>query len=329
MTSSKVVAAFCVVFLAPAVAIAAGPSAQDLETARALYKEGKDLRAAGNLRGALDKLKAAHALGHTPITGIELARTEAQLALIVEAREVCLGIVRMPVEADESTRTVEARKEADKLAEELKPRIPSVRIHITSGEASHALPEALIVTVDGETVPPEALDQPRKIDPGHHVVTAHVEGGTTVSGAVDVIEGQTGAVTLAPPPAPITLKHEHDDKPRERHHARLNALSVLGIVVTGVGLLAGAAGGVAALNASDQVKSTCDTNKVCDAASWSVVSTGKVDAAISTIGFAVAGAGVVTLVIGLLTSGSNKETTQGVRIRPMIGIGQIGVGGAF
>ncbi len=322
MTSSKVAVAFFVAFLTPAIAMAAGPSAQDLETARALYKEGKDLRAAGNLRGALEKLKAAHALGHTPITGIELARTEAQLSLIVEAREVCLGIVRMPVEADESARTVEARKEADKLADELKPRIPSVRIHITSGEPP-------IVTVDGETVPAEALDQPRKIDPGHHVVTAHVEGGTTVSGAVDVIEGQTGAVTLAPPPAPVALKHPSDDKPRERHHARLNALSVLGIVVTGAGLLAGAAGGVAALNASDQVKRTCDTNKVCDATSWSVVSGGKVDAAISTIGFAVAGAGVVTLVIGLLTNGSNKETTQGVRIRPMIGIGQIGVGGAF
>ena len=38
----------------PALAQAHAPSAQELETARALYKEGKELRAQGNLRGARD-----------------------------------------------------------------------------------------------------------------------------------------------------------------------------------------------------------------------------------------------------------------------------------
>src|SRR5512143_1729383 len=115
MTSSKrIFAALLATALFAPAALAANPSAEDFATARALYKEGKDLRAAGDLKGALEKLKAAHALGHTPITGIELARTQVQLGLLVEARETCLGVARLAVESDETGRSADARKDAAK-----------------------------------------------------------------------------------------------------------------------------------------------------------------------------------------------------------------------
>src|SRR5690606_27203790 len=95
MTSSnaaRLVLAFgsFVALSAPATALAQR-TAQDIESARQLYNQGIELRDKGDLRGALDKLRAAHALGNTPITGIELCRTYAALRQPVEAREVCLG----------------------------------------------------------------------------------------------------------------------------------------------------------------------------------------------------------------------------------------------
>src|SRR5260221_7276029 len=118
MTSSEgaaLVLALAVTFGSPmALAQSHTPTAQELETARSLYKEGKALRARGDLRGALEKLRAAHALGNTPVTGIELARTYATAGKLVDAREVCLGIARTAVASDETEKSAEARAEAAK-----------------------------------------------------------------------------------------------------------------------------------------------------------------------------------------------------------------------
>src|SRR5258708_1177786 len=114
----------------PAYAQQHNASAQELETARTLYKEGKELRAKGDLPGALEKFQAAHALGNTPVTGIELARTYALVGQIVEARETCLYIARMPVAPDETEKSAEARADAAKLAEELRPRIPTLLVRV-------------------------------------------------------------------------------------------------------------------------------------------------------------------------------------------------------
>src|SRR4051812_9895793 len=95
----------CALTLATRTAYADGPTAADLESARALVKEGRALRASGDVRGALEKFKAGHALGQTPITALELARTYEMVGALVEAREVCLSVARMPVERDETERS--------------------------------------------------------------------------------------------------------------------------------------------------------------------------------------------------------------------------------
>src|SRR3954462_3241663 len=87
--------AICTLMMASASPAFAQRSAADIETARQLYNQGVDMRDKGDLRGALEKLKAAHALGNTPITGVELCKTHAALAQPVEAREVCLGVGRI------------------------------------------------------------------------------------------------------------------------------------------------------------------------------------------------------------------------------------------
>jgi hypothetical protein len=331
MTSSsrRLATAFALAFaMVSSEAFAGNPSAQDFATARVLYKEGKDLRAAGDLKGALDKLTAAHSLGHTPLTGIELARVQVQLGLLVEARETALGVGRLAVEPDETPRSAEARKDASKLAEELRPRIASLRVHVT-------VPTA-IVTIDGVQLQAVALGEARKVNPGHHVVTAHVEGGATVSSTTDVAEGQSSDVSLDPPPAPVVVI----EKPKEtvivtppppvtEKNSGLGGLVIAGISVTSAGLVIGAVGGLAAIFTKSDLTASCGTSGQCPQGVFGELDAARAEAVLSTVGFCVAGGGLVLLIVGLVTHTSPKESMRGLRILPDLGIDHVGVTGAF
>lgn len=333
MTSSRRV--FAVTALALTLAstsFAGNPSAEDFATARALYKEGKDLRAAGDLKGALEKLTAAHTLGHTPLTGIELARVQVQLGLLVEARETCLSVGRLAVEPDETARSADARKDAAKLAEELRPRIASLRVHVTARDA--------IVTIDGVRVPAVALGEARKVNPGHHVVTAQLEGGATASSTADIGEGQSSDVSLEPPAAPVVVVVE---KPKDTNvktppagtekKSGLGGLVIAGITVTSAGLVIGAVGGLAAIFTKNELEtaSACSPNTVCPVpqASFGELDAARVEAVLSTVGFCVAGGGLVLLIVGLVTHTSPKESMRGLRVLPDLGVNHFGVTGAF
>jgi hypothetical protein len=328
MTSSRrFLAALFALTLANA-ALAGNPSAEDFATARALYKEGKDLRAAGDLKGALEKLTAAHALGHTPLTGIELARVEVQLGLFVEAREVCLGVGRLAVESDETPRSAEARKDAAKLAEELRPRVASLRVHVTAPGA--------IVTIDGKAVPAVALGQAWTVNPGHHVVAAHVEGGATVSSSTDIDEGKSSDISLEPPPVPVVVEKIKEPlqpvSPLPEKKSGLSGLVIAGISVTSAGLLLGAVGGLAAILSRDDLASKCvtvGTTVQCNQPTFGELDGARVAAGLSTVGFCVAGGGLVLLIVGLVTHTTPKDSMRGLRILPDLGLNHFGVTGAF
>src|SRR5688572_1985882 len=170
MTSSNRRAVALCTFLLIALpgAAHAQRTASDLESARQLYNQGIELRDKGDLKGALDKFRAAHALGNTPLTGIELCRTYATLKMPVEAREVCLGVSRIPPLAQETQRSQEARAEAGKIAEAEKPKIGSVRVRLKNLQPGW---EPLVL-VDGAAIPAAALGEPRAINPGSHLITA-------------------------------------------------------------------------------------------------------------------------------------------------------------
>jgi hypothetical protein len=331
MTSSRRVCAAALFALTIAsTAIAGNPSAEDFATARALYKQGKDLRAAGDLKGALEKLTAAHALGHTPLTGIELARVEVQLGLFVEAREVCLGVGRLAVESDETPRSAEARKDAAKLAEELRPRVASLRVHVSA--------PAAIVTIDGKAIPAVALGQAWTVNPGHHVIAAHVEGGATVSSTTDIGEGQSSDVSLEPPAAPIVVEKPKETNllqpppPSTEKKSGLGGLVIAGISVTSAGLVLGAVGGLVAISSKDDLASKCVVLGgvyQCSQPAFGEIDGARVAAGLSTAGFCLAGGGLVLLIVGLVTHTSPSNSMRGLRILPDLGMNHVGVTGAF
>jgi hypothetical protein len=308
-------------------AYAAGPSAADLETARVLYKEGRDLRAKGDLKGAYTKLLAAHSLGHTPLTGLELAKVEVDLGMLVEAREVCLSIARMPVESDETKRSAEARDEAAKTAEALKPRIPAITIRITPVPTK----AELIVDVDGARVPAEALGEPRRVNPGDHQLHAHYAGGDTVSVTVTVREAETKEAALAPP-APLLVDAPPPPPPPPvvpppPRRAGVPALAVAGLVTASVGLVLGGAGGIAAIALKNQLK--CGGGTPCSGSDADTLDDANIAANVSNVGFVLAGVGAVLTVIGFVTAPSRTAPAAQRSITPDVGLGWLGVHGRF
>ncbi len=178
----------------------ASPTPADIESARALYVSGKELREAGDLRASLEKFKAAHALVPTPITALELAHAYVLLDKPLEARQLAMSVERLPVAPDESRKAAAARDEARALDAKLSAVIPSLVLVLKNHQGMSSR-----VLIDGEIVPTEALSVPRKVNPGHHVVVGQTEEGETTV-AIDLNEGESKNVVLdfehiAPRPA--------------------------------------------------------------------------------------------------------------------------------
>ncbi len=143
--------------LAVAGPAAADPSAADKETARALMATGRQDRASGDLQGALKAFIAADAIMRVPTTGLEVARSQIALGLLVEARDTALQVTRSPVTPHEPAPFKAARDAAAALSEDLSTRIPSLTITVTN------IPEGgtASITLDGTPLSVETLGSPR------------------------------------------------------------------------------------------------------------------------------------------------------------------------
>lgn len=342
------------IFLTGTFVLAAPASAQrsaaDIETARQLYNEGIELRDKGDTKGALEKLKAAHALGNTPITGLELCKMHATVGQPVEAREVCLGVGRLPPLAGETSRSQDARNEAAKVAEDMRPKIAVVRLHIT-GVPQGREP---IVTVDGAPVPLAALGEARAVNPGKHDVGARVGSGPETRSQFDLSPGESKDVTL-----PVTAIHEPSPAPtpgpgeayppgrgeRPPRKARSNALATVGFVTGGIGVGIGAIAGIVALSNKSDLERSC-TNKQCGVADHSALDSAKRWGNVSTTFFVIGAAGLVVGLVATLAAPKSvgqapapkalalgasapKKSSLIVTVTPDLGPGGVGIHGAF
>lgn len=314
-------------------------SATDIETARQLYNQGVELRDHGDMRGALEKLKAAHALGNTPITGVELCKTHAALAQPVEAREVCLGVGRIPPLAGETGRSQDARDEAARIAEDMRPKISIVRLHIM-GVPPGREP---IVMVDGAPVPLAALGEARAVNPGKHDVSARVGNGPETRSQVDLAPGESKDITLpvtapaqeAQPVQPYSPQGGERPPPR----VRSNGLQTAGLVLGGIGLGVGAVTGIVALSGKSDLDKKC-TDKICGVSDHDALDSAKRWGNVSTTFFIIGGVGALLALYATVnppkSSASTaaappprKADTRHVTVSPDFGPGGMGFHGAF
>jgi hypothetical protein len=320
--------------LAIAGAASAEPNAADKETARALMATGRQDRTKGDLEGALKAFTAADAIMRVPTTGLEVARSQVALGLLVEARDTALQVARLPVMPREPAPFRAARESAAALGEELLTRIPSLTITVKNA------PEGTTptVTVDGAELPAGTLGAPRTLDPGHHVVAAKA-GAEEAKQEVDLAEQETKSVALELPAqdAVATTAPAGDATHEEPQSGRSTASKVLlvgGFGAAGVGLIVGSITGALSLSKTSSVKSSgmC-AGSVCNPSEDGDLSSARTMATVSNVSFIIAGVGAVAGVVGLLTGHStaapSEEHAAGIRVVPTFGPGSIGLRGTF
>jgi hypothetical protein len=313
-------------------------TAADIESARQLFNQGIELRDKGDLKGALEKFRAAHALGNTPVTGVELCKVHAALGQPVEAREVCLGVGRIPPLPQETQRSHEARAEAARIAEAEKSKISALRLKVTGVPAGW---EPTVV-VDGVTVPPAALGQPRAVNPGMHTVSARVGSGVETKATLETREGETRDVELIvqPPPEgerPVPVLAGGSPPPHPEKKG--NPFATVSFVIGGVAALVGTGAGLAAMSAESDLQDKC-TNKQCGRELHGELESAKTWGNVSTTFFVVAGLAIGAGVVSTLAAPTSKSGALPPRtasapkpskptITPVLGPAGAGIHGSF
>jgi hypothetical protein len=304
-------------------AFAAEPTDADKATARALMNDGYDALERSDARLAVERFRAADALVHVPTTTFALARAEAMLGRLVEAHETLVRLSRMPSREGDSPEFALAQRQGETLRASLESRIPTVQVMI-SGATKDA---ALTVSFDGERIPNEALNMPRKVDPGVHTIAAQV-GGKVQEASVQVGERENKSVEIkfapsdaAPPPSPaIELRTTG---------SRVGVPTVIGVVVASLGVAAGATTGGLALAARNSAMDKGTAGGQCPPAAQSDCHRAKAFATASTVSFAVAGVGAIGALVSYLWLSPRSTAAVGGSMVPYIGLGTAGLQGHF
>ncbi|MGA2451384.1 MAG: hypothetical protein ABTD50_22230 [Polyangiaceae bacterium] len=326
--------------LQPAPLFAQEHAAVDIAQARELYNEGSKLRDKGDVAGSIEKFQAAYALAATPIIGLDLGKAYMGAGKLVDAREALLAVGRLPRQPQETARSLGARDQSVALAEKLRTRIPTLRVRITGVPAS-----TVAVTIDGAAVPVEALGGPRLLDPGAHQISARSTTGGTAATTVTLAEAESREIELklvfsgpAPASPPVSTSAPASSEPAPApatpaaatgSQSGLGPLVYIGFGVAAGGLIVGSVTGAMAMSKASSVSDAC-SGTTCPTSVDSDLQSGRTLGDVSTIAFAVAGAGAVAGVVGLvLAPHARSAGAAGFTWSPWVGVTNAGVRGTF
>ena len=297
----------------------AEPSAGDLATARSALKEGLALREKGDLVGALGRFTTAFDLVQTPVTGFELGKTHLLMGHVMQAHEMFQKIGRIPPVLEESERSAAARAEAIRLTADLEPRIPTLRLHVKLPPDATAT-----VRIDDDPIVLTGDVTPRAIDPGKHVVVARAGEGPEERVTIELAEGETKDIELAPQWIPP--KVPEGGKGQVVYLRQTNPLVFVGFIASSVTLTFTGVSAVLAVNAASRAHDGCGrdycpqfvrNSDITIMSSWIVATV------------IAGGATLVFFTLGVVSIG--KPTTERVvsEVKPYIGPGSAGLVGRF
>jgi hypothetical protein len=302
------------------------------QLARDLMKRASQLRAAHDFAGALHAFRAADDIMHVPTTGFEVARAEVQLGQLVLAHNTLEQVRMIPAPSDEPQAFKDAREYARLLEEEIRPRIPKIRLHVDAG-GGHGSGDSVAVSVDGERNRLAAFDIPYEIDPGRHTLAARAADGTTAIQDVIVREGEERDVVLAlasgaPAPPPSIAPEPVPPQPTAKSG---HPLAWIAFATAGAAAVAGAITGIESFSHEHSAAARCAGNQ-CPPSTYADLDAAHGFATASTISFVVAGAAAALGVVALLTTHDRAPTVAppaARRASPWVGFGAAGLGGAF
>jgi hypothetical protein len=292
------------------------PSPADVESAKVAFTEGIALREKNDHAGALARFRAAYALVPTPITGLEVGRELIETGHILEGRALLLEVSRMPKKPGESDKAQQARDEASDLAEKSRAKLATLTVESDAPD----------VMIDDVPIPRDAAHAPRVLDPGHHVVVVK-SPGKSGRAEIDLAPGEQHQ---------IHVDADHDDTPKPPPVVRTHVVLRPGtafwasVIVTGAGLVVGAGTGVAALAVTGHLSSECPS-KSCPPSAYGDLNTSLALGWVSTIGFAVAGAGAIAAGVLLALSGHREPVPEpkAASVRLVPGLGGFSLMGSF
>jgi hypothetical protein len=323
---------------APRASAAQTPSA-DVTRARELFVDASELRDHGDLRSALAKFEAAHALAVNPITTFELARTYAALGMLVQARDAYASIAGMPAQASETERATRARLDGAGAADDLRGRTPSLSVKVAT--PPDAWSDAWSVTLDDEPLPAAALAAPRAVNPGTHHLVATGPAGARAEQTITLREGEAREVELsaaparareptadAPPRAEAPSRADTSPPAPEGHGTHFGLASYAGFGVGAAGFAVGTILAAATLSKASSIVTNCSDTS-CEQstkdAAHSARDLGTAAVVAYTVGFIGVGVGLADLILYRRDPSAASDRS----IHPWIGVGAAGVRGSF
>lgn len=322
------------------VANAEEDSATEIAAARTLAVDGLKLAQAGKCEEAIPKLERSEKLHHSAIVLSRLGECQVGEGKLVEGTEMLRKVLREPLPANPSPALSKAYERAQIVLDAAKPKIAGLTISVTAPPGAEVR-----LTVDGLVVASSLVDSELPADPGEHVLEAtapgYLKAGTRVTlGSADkktVVlrlevdpnapapvpvnagpEANPGPVAQATPAAavaPVTPAPEVPPKAPSRAAAYVS----WGVGLAGIGV--GTAFGVMAMKDKENLDSQCHDNN-CPQSSADAVDSAKQKGNISTIAFAVGGAGLVlgTVLYFSMGSGSAEAHANSVPARGFAGL---------
>jgi len=292
MTTHRTVFLLAITFalgFVPATAQAQPSSAKrDQAAAEVLFRAALDALDKDDWGAACTKFNASMDLDPAVSTLINVAKChEHEGKLAIAWAELNRALV-LNGETVGAKRKAELEVYAKGLIAALEPRLPKLTIVVRNK------PAGLEVTRDGLKISGEVLGEALPIDPGTHEITATAPGYTTDKRTVDVVEGK--AVT-------VELSMVVSVAPEGRSSRRGGAYVVGGVGLAGL-VLGGVTGGLT-IGKKGVIDENCGPATVeprpCNDTGLNSAKDSQTLGLVSTIGFGVGAAGVVTAVVLLLT----------------------------
>jgi hypothetical protein len=172
-------------------AAVAEPDEAARQAAREWMDRGRQQRKAADLAAALHSFKEADAIMHVPTTGLEVARAESSLGMLLEAAATIKQVIALPVGAHEPEIFLKARESATELKRELERRTPSLGFVLNPDAAG--TPTQL--TLDGNPLDADNSSERVLVNPGRHLAIAK-RGGVVRKQELVVLEGNAQEVAF-------------------------------------------------------------------------------------------------------------------------------------
>jgi hypothetical protein len=341
--------------------VALGQTDEQRAGARTLATEGAMAFNEGRWKDAVDLFARAESLVHAPPHVLFMARAHAKLGQFVKARESYWKIIREQLSPSAPQAFRDAQAAAEEERKQVEPHVGRLLVKVEGADGA----KDLAVTVDGQPFPTVMLGVPQPMDPGEHTVTATATGLKAVPAKVAIKDAGFGSVVVkmevdnaapAPGPAPAEPAAGSDavvttgptgaapaDTGPSKGNSGMRIGSYVGFGVGAVGL---ALGTVFVLQSSGKRKDADAAAKdledtgcsidggTCDADSPGAKKVAQLDDEASSaktlgiVGFVVGGVGVAAGVTLFILS-SKKEEPKSAYVTPYVGLGSVGVRGAF